>query len=309
MRRSAPSAIRHGILNIDKPVGLTSHDVVGLVRRAAGERHVGHAGALDPLASGVLVVCLGAACRVVPEIQAMPKTYQATVCLGVATTTYDAEGAITHRGDVSAVRRDEVLGVLEGFRGTGWQTPPMYSALKRDGRPLYELARAGREVDRSPRRITVYELELTAWRPPHIDLQLTVSRGTYVRALAHDIGQALGVGAYLSQLTRIAIGPFRLVDAQSPDAVARAFREGRGSGLLQPLDVALTAYPAAALSPEQVQRVRHGQAVQLGSVGAERVRAYGDDGALVAILRRHPEEDEWRPERVFRPREEGNREP
>ncbi len=299
MSRPSPDCTWHGILNIDKPVGLTSHDVVSAVRRAADQRRVGHAGTLDPLADGVLLVCLGAACRVVTELQNMTKRYRATLRLGMTTTTFDAEGEVTAQADASGVSRQQFLTVLEGFRGTIWQTPPMYSALKRAGRPLYELARDGLEVARQARQVTVHDLELAVWNPPLVELRMTVSRGTYVRVLAHDIGQAMRVGAHLTQLTRTAIGPFQLGEAHALAEVEQAFREGWGSKLLHPIDAALTAYPVAVLSAKEVLQARCGQGLQLPNVEGDRLRAYDHAGALVAVLRRRADASLWFPERVF----------
>lgn len=300
MSRKPTNSSRHGILNIDKPVGLTSHDVVRAVRRAAGQQRVGHAGTLDPLASGVLVVCLGSATRVIQEVMDSPKAYRAVVRLGVATATYDAEGPVTAETDIGTLRRADLEAVLDRFRGPILQVPPRHSALKYHGRPLYELARAGHDVPLRPRPVTIRQLSLVDWSPPDAVLELTVSRGAYVRSLAHDIGQALGVGAHLASLVRTAVGPFDLSEAHPLAEVERAFAEGWERRLLLPIDTVLTAYPAAVLSPAQVAAVRNGQRLALpNKPNAQRLRAYDQHGQLVAILRWQGSSESWQPERVF----------
>jgi tRNA pseudouridine55 synthase len=290
----------HGILNVDKPPGPTSYDVVRAVRRAANERRVGHAGTLDPLASGVLVVCLGAATRVIEEIQAGRKEYEARVRFGETTTTYDAEGSVVGRTNAGHLTREGVEEALLRFRGEIAQTPPMHSALKHGGRPLYELARAGVEVERAPRSVTVYALELASWQPPEAVLAMTVSRGTYVRSLAHDLGEAVGVGAHLVGLVRTAVGPFRLEDADPPERIVAAFEEGWADQLIYALDEPLKEYPAAILSATEEEAVRSGRRIALGDeTEGGRLRAYAPSGTLVAVLAWHEESASWQPERVF----------
>ncbi|OGO42487.1 MAG: tRNA pseudouridine(55) synthase TruB, partial [Chloroflexi bacterium RBG_16_57_9] len=229
---------KSGILNIDKPAGMTSHDVVAAVRRAAQEQRVGHAGTLDPMATGVLLVCIGSATRIIEHLQAHPKTYRADIRLGMATDTYDAEGQVTYESPSFNVDRDQVEEALAGFRGIIQQVPPMYSALKRDGRPLYELARAGIEVEREPRTVEIFRLEITHWAPPVVQVEVQCSKGTYIRSLAHDLGQKLGVGGHLSGLVRLASGRFTLDRAESLTSVEDSFKNDFWMYLLHPLDEA-----------------------------------------------------------------------
>ncbi|MFW5942793.1 MAG: tRNA pseudouridine(55) synthase TruB, partial [Chloroflexota bacterium] len=196
-----------GLLNVDKPLHLTSHDVVARVRRLCDTRRVGHAGTLDPLASGVLVLAVGRATRLLEYVVGQPKEYQARVRLGQETNTYDGEGEITAQRPVPVTRAD-VEQALQQFRGDIAQIPPMYSALKKGGKRLYELARQGKEVEREARRVTIYDLEILTWDRPVLTVRVRCSTGTYIRSLAHDLGQALGTGAYLSGLRRTAIGAF-----------------------------------------------------------------------------------------------------
>ncbi len=293
-----------GILNLNKPRGPTSHDVVERVRALTGVRRVGHAGTLDPLATGVLLVCLGQATRVAEYLMAGQKVYRARVRLGVTTDTYDAEGRVVAEAPVT-VSREQVEETLARFRGPILQTPPMYSALKRAGVPLHRLARRGVEAQREPRPVEVLQLELSAWQPPECTLEVTCSPGTYVRVLVHDLGQALGCGAHLTALTRLASGEFRLEEAITLDAFAQAVAEGRWPDLLHPLDAALTRFPALQLDAEGARRLCSGQAItpphSLPSGGEERgiARAYGPKGAFLALVAYDPNVGVWRPHKVF----------
>ena len=190
-----------GILNLNKPIGCTSFDMVKRIRRLSGEKKVGHGGTLDPLASGVLPICLGRATRVSEFLADSSKTYRAVVTFGAATDTYDAEGKVTEEKDASHLTREIVEESLGPFRGIIMQEPPMYSALKHEGKRLYELAREGITVDRPKRETAVHKLEIISWDPPHATIYVDCGRGTYVRSLAHDIGQDLEVGAHLTELS------------------------------------------------------------------------------------------------------------
>ncbi len=291
-----------GILNINKPRGLTSHDVVDRVRRLARQRRVGHAGTLDPLATGVLLVCLGSATRLAEFLMDSPKHYRAHVRLGITTDTYDAEGAIVSQRPVE-VGREEIERALERFRGPILQVPPMFSALKRDGRPLYRLARRGEAVERTPRPVEIYRLDVVDWSPPDLVLEVLCSPGTYIRSLAHDLGEALGCGAYLAGLTRLASGDFRLEDAVDLDALTRE----RLPDLLLPPDAALRQFPAFHLTAAEARSVGHGQSIpdRWGQGGRESprpplARAYGPDGAFLAVLEYLPGQGVWHPRKVLR---------
>ena len=286
-----------GILNLDKPQGWTSHDVVDRVRAVVGQRRVGHAGTLDPLATGVLLVCLGLATRVAEYLMASRKVYRARVRLGVATDTYDADGQVVEQRAVQ-VDREAVEAALGGFRGPLLQVPPMYSALKRDGQPLHRLARRGVTVERDPRPVEVYRLEMVMWEPPELSLEVTCSPGTYVRALAHDLGQALGCGAHLAGLVRLASGAFRVEDALPLDGLTA---ESLRSALL-PVDAALQDYPALHLDEAGARAVRSGRAVDgPPAQGTELARAYGPDGTFLAVLSYRPSGKCWHPSKVFCP--------
>ena len=293
-----------GILNLDKPRGPTSHDIVARVRALTGIRRVGHAGTLDPLATGVLLVCVGRATRVAEYLMAGRKVYRARVRLGITTDTYDAEGRVVAEAPVE-VNRAQVEAALAQFRGSIAQLPPMYSAVKHKGTPLHRLARRGAEVQREPRQVEIFRLELTAWEPPECTLEVTCSPGTYVRALAHDLGQALGCGAHVSGLIRLASGDFYLEDTVTLEELAQAAAKGCWPDLLHPIDVALTRFPALHLDADAARRLCSGQAVEMrecGGVGAdaELVRVYGPDGGFLALAAYDQETGLWRPRKVFR---------
>ena len=290
-----------GILNLDKPRGPTSHDIVELVRALTGVRRVGHAGTLDPLATGVLLVCTGRATRVAEYLVAGRKKYRAHVRLGIATDTFDAEGKVVSETEVT-VDRAEIEAALSGFRGTIEQLPPMFSAVKHQGTPLHRLARRGEEVERKPRDVDVYELRLTVWDPPGCTLELTCSPGTYVRALAHDLGQSLGCGASLAALTRLASGSFRLEDAISVQEFSQAAAAGHWTELLLPMDTALSHMLALTLENDEAHRICAGQAVPgTAPEGSQEglARAYGADGTFLAIVAFDPASNTWKPRKVF----------
>jgi tRNA pseudouridine55 synthase len=201
------------VLIVDKPSGITSHDVVARVRRALGTRRVGHAGTLDPLATGVLVVLVGKATRLSAFLMDTTKRYAGRIVLGVSTDTQDAEGRVLSRRPVAGIDIDDVRRVFEEFTGVIEQVPPMTSALKRDGTPLYELARKGVEVKREPRRVTIESFEVLAYEPPEIEFDMVCSRGTYVRTVAADVGERLGCGAHLGELRRTRVGRFAMEEA------------------------------------------------------------------------------------------------
>ncbi len=295
-----------GILNLDKPRGPTSHDVVERVRALTGVRQVGHAGTLDPLATGVLLVCVGRATRLAEYLLAGHKVYRATLRLGIVTDTYDAEGTVVAEFPVR-VGRAEVEGALASFRGPLEQQPPLYSAVKHAGTPLHKYARRGLEVPRVPRRVEVYTLTLVEWRPPECVLDVECSSGTYVRALAHDLGQTLGCGAHLTALERLASGEFRLEDALSLSELERAAQEGHWREYLLPLDRAVARLPVLHLDREDAQDLCTGRAVAapagqpvpVPAEGEPLARAYGPGGAFLAVVAYDAAHGLWRPRKVF----------
>ncbi|HEV8489018.1 MAG TPA: tRNA pseudouridine(55) synthase TruB [Candidatus Limnocylindrales bacterium] len=283
-----------GILVVAKPPGPTSHDVVALVRRLAATKRVGHGGTLDPFASGVLPVFLGRATRVVEYHLGDRKEYRATVCFGATSTTDDLEGTLEPVAG-PPVTPEAVEAALPAFRGRITQTPPVYSAVKIGGRRAYALARAGQAVELSPREVEIERIAVVEWdgsdpdRPVAI-VDVVCSAGTYIRALARDLGVAVGSGAYLGGLTRTASGPFRLVGAVALGDVRSAAAEGpdRLAALLRPIDAGLEDLPAIVLPESDVPAIARGQIVRapagVRELGADRpIRMFDRDGSLVGF--------------------------
>lgn len=284
-----------GFLNIDKPLGMSSHDVVARVRRGLKIKKVGHAGTLDPLATGVLILCLGGATRLSEYVMRSTKTYKATLHLGVATTTYDAEGDIVSQQDVSHINRAMLEGSLGDFLGDIEQIPPMYSAVKQGGKKLYALARAGEVVERPARPVRIDSLRILEWSLPEVLIEVRCSAGTYIRSLAHDLGDALGVGAHLSGLVRECSGAFTLAEAATLDAVLNA--EDWQSYLVSPRS-ALASMPELELDSLAADHVKHGRVIEDSAAeNGALVQAYGPDDTFLAILR--GEDGYWRPQKVF----------
>ncbi len=293
----------NGILNINKPAGWTSHDVVAKVRRLLGQREVGHAGTLDPLATGVLLVCAGQATRVSEYLMAGRKVYRAVVRLGVTTDTYDADGEITSRSPVPALSREDILAALAPFIGALLQRPPAYSAIKQEGVPAYRKARRGETVELTPRPVTIHRMELVDWGAVDwetLTLEVICDPGTYIRSLAHDIGQALGCGATLAQLTRLRSGQFAVEDAVTLDALAEAARTGDLARHLHPLRAALYDLTAVPVDAAASQRLIYGQALPC-PVTPQTATGYAleADGTVRAILTYDAAASLWRPHKVF----------
>jgi tRNA pseudouridine55 synthase len=283
-----------GFFNIDKPHNITSHDVVAQIRRKLRIKKVGHAGTLDPLATGVLVVCLGDATRLSEYVMATKKVYEAQIRLGVETTTYDAEGKITEQHDVSSITRQHIEQVLPRFRGVIDQLPPAFSAIKKDGRKLYQLARSGQHVEREPRQVEIFELGFIDWQSPTLTLRVECGPGTYIRSLAHDIGVDLRVGGHLTGLRRTQSGNFSIQDAIPLNALLGA---DQPEDLIVPPDEALQHMPAIELDASQVEAVFQGRPVDYAMNSSELGRGYAPDGRLIAILR--PDGKLTRPHKVF----------
>ena len=247
-----------GILNLDKPRGMTSHDVVAAVRRRIGLRAVGHTGTLDPNASGVLLLCLGRATKFAQFFEGLEKTYWTVMRLGSCTDTQDATGTVTQQCVVPPLPASQVQGVLQRFTGVVLQTPPMYSAVKYRGKRLYRLARQGQVVPRQPRRIFVRQLDLLDRRGPLLTLRVVCSKGTYIRTLCEDIGLALGCGAYMVQLQRCRIGAFSLHQARSLEQLGRQARGDTPDRLCLPLAEALSFLPPLSLTACQHRTLQTG---------------------------------------------------
>jgi len=292
-----------GFLVVDKPSGMTSHDVVDRARRWLGTRRIGHLGTLDPQATGVLPLAVREATKLVPFLQDGAKAYVGTVRFGVETDTLDGEGKVLREHEGKLPTRAEVEAALAPFRGDIEQIPPMFSAVKQGGVPLHRLARKGELVERPPKKVRIDRLELVRFEEPYAELAVECSAGTYVRALAADLGERLGCGGYLYELRRMRSGPFLIADATPLDALDEAADQGKIDERLVPparaLDIA-----SWELSEAAVARVRNGGDVSPGTslraAPGDRVAGVDAEGRLVAILELRPDRRLW-PVRVLRP--------
>lgn len=272
-----------GVLLLDKPYAVTSNAALQTARRLLSAQKAGHTGTLDPLASGLLAITFGEATKFSADLLLADKTYEAKIGLGHTTTTGDLEGEFVSEVEVTVTVAD-IEAVLEKFRGDIMQTPPMFSALKRDGKTLYDLARDGVTIDLEPRQVHVAELEMLAFEDNTLTVRVTCSKGTYIRVLAEDIGKALGCGAHLQALRRTAVGTLRLTDAVELQALRDMSPEQRVAQL-KPLDALMQTLPAVHLTDEQTTRFCHGQRLALGLKTCDRVRVYGPDEKMVGTAR------------------------
>jgi tRNA pseudouridine55 synthase len=288
-----------GVLVVDKPIGLTSHDVVQIIRRGTNIRRAGHTGTLDPRASGVLVILVGPAVRLSEYVSASDKRYQATIRLGSSTDTYDSEGTITATRPVEDLSEDRFYDILQTFVGEIEQVPPPYSAVKVKGRKAYEMARQGEEVDLEPRTIQVYSLDILEWAPPEVVIDVYCSSGTYVRSLANDLGKSLGTGAHLIGLRRTKSGRFTLRDAVPLRRLKESFDAGDWYKYLIPAADALGDWPMVELDADQVELIRHGHRVPAEPEASGWARGISQQGDLVALLQLDEESGEWQPRKVF----------
>lgn len=257
----------HGLLLIDKPCGMTSHDVVSRVRRICKTRKVGHAGTLDPLATGVLPVAIGRGTKVLQFLLAADKSYRATLCLGISTDTLDSEGEVVDRKELPNDSLERLQRVVSDFIGQVEQVPPMYSALKKDGVPLYKLARQGKTVEREPRTVEISRLEVLSVDLPFVEIEVDCSKGTYIRTLAQDLGNAIGCGAHITQLRRLRSGPFSIDECISLETLSEA-ADNPQQGLLT-IERALCDYPAAKLSERAAKSLSYGVPPSLSDVVIE----------------------------------------
>jgi tRNA pseudouridine55 synthase len=295
-----------GILNINKPWGETSFSIVALVKRLIGERRVGHAGTLDPAATGVLPVCFGQGTRVTQFLMDSTKCYRAQIELGVTTDTYDAWGKVISRKAPCHISQEQLISALAPLMGDVQQTPPMYSAVKYRGRRLYELARCGIDVSRVSRPAKIHSLQLIDWQPPGITIEVVCGKGTYIRSLAHDLGQALGCGAMLKSLVRLKCGPFFIGDAVSVAQLEDAVHYRYWRHLIYPIDTVLLHWAAVVVGYATSVAISNGRPVTIAldsnlkpvSVD-DHCRAYTADGCFLGVLRFNRETGQWQPEKVF----------
>lgn len=275
--------MRSGILLLDKPMGLSSNAALQKTRRMLRADKAGHVGSLDPLATGMLPICLGEATKIAGDILAGRKLYRFTVALGARTATGDTEGAVVETAPVPPVNKQSLEGVLKAFHGAQTQIPPMYSALKRDGQPLYKLARAGIEVERAARPIEIFSLSLLESSASNLDLEVLCSKGTYVRTLAEDIAKALGTCGHVASLRRVYVEPFGEMPMETLESISGALEAGSLPNIL-PIDAPLQHMAAVALDLKASEKILHGQAVHAAGYGAAgRVRLYDFAGTFMGI--------------------------
>lgn len=299
---SPPESPRSGIIAIDKPAGWTSFDVVARVRRLVGQKRVGHAGTLDPSATGVLPVCIGQATRVVEYLGDSGKAYRATIAFGVETDTYDAEGAVIATREVpDTLDRAVIAALLPAFIGDIQQVPPRFSALKRDGKRMYDLARAGVEFTPEPRTVRIISLTIIDWQPPLLTLDVECGKGTYIRSLAHDLGASFGTGASLAALVRTRVGAFTHNMCVTLDQLAAHLVAGTWDEFVYAPDEAVLSLDAAIFAAEHELRINQGKMLALPATEgspATVLRAYSTDGRFLALLERTSTVD-WHPAKVF----------
>ncbi len=293
-----PNDTMSGVLVVDKPVGMTSHEVVQIIRHGTNIRRAGHTGTLDPRASGVLVILIGPAVRLSEYVSASDKRYQAVIRLGANTDTYDSDGQVTKTNPVE-VTEEQFETELKKFIGEIEQTPPPYSAIKMQGRPAYEMAREGEEVEMQPRIINVYSLDVIEWAPPEVTVDVHCSSGTYVRSLAYELGEKLGSGAMLTGLRRTKSGRFTLKDAVPLRKLIESFDNNSWYKFVIPAAEALADWSALTLNNEQVEAIRHGHRISGEGKAGEMVRGITEQGELVALLEFDETTKEFQPRKVF----------
>ena len=278
-----------GVLNINKPSGMTSHDVVEHVRRILHERRIGHTGTLDPMATGVLVLCVGKATRIAQYLEAGEKEYKAVMRLGVTTDTLDAEGRILETNSYSPPDVPKINEVMQGFTGSIMQRPPAYSAIKVAGVPSYKLAREGKAEPLKPRQVMIYRIDLTEYEDPLVSLTVRCSKGVYIRTLCSEIGAALGMGAHLAGLERTRSGHFRIDHALTLDELQNMTTAGNVAQALMSIDDALLTFPSIPISEAETVRVLHGNQIScpasLADISSDLVRLHSPAGTLLALAR------------------------
>tara|TARA_Y100001960_G_scaffold211897_1_gene221182 strand:- start:9651 stop:10574 length:924 start_codon:yes stop_codon:yes gene_type:complete len=294
----------NGIINVHKPPGITSMDIIRRIRKAAGLRRVGHSGTLDPLASGVMVVALGPATRLLEYITDADKTYNATIELGKSTDTYDGEGMVTDVVPDLSVNEFDIQSSIEALKGSQSQIPPMHSAIKVKGVRLYELARKGISIDRSPRSVVLYDASISNFELPDIKLDIKCSKGFYVRTFANDLGIHLGTGAYLKKLVRTSIGDFKIIDSSCLDLVEEELTNHRWKTVVQNMETALDPIQKLHLTADETAKVQNGISIPVEPhINVETMQpismALRSDGSMLAIMRLNEEESIWHPEKVF----------
>lgn len=287
-----------GLIVVDKPAGPTSHDVVAQIRRATGVSKVGHTGTLDPAATGVLILCLGKATRLSEYLTASDKRYLAEIHFGKVTTTYDGDGEVVEETG-QAPSREAIESSLPQFLGEVQQRPPAYSAIKVEGVRAYRMARAGQSPDLPARTVSIHELTIKNFDPPVLRLEVACSAGTYIRSLAHDLGQALGVGGTLAGLRRLQSGAFDLSDAVPLSDLLRSIEAGDWERFLLDPAAGLPSIPRVRLSDEDLEEIQHGRSIAADGNAIGMALAVDGAARLIAVLQAQSDGDQWHPSKVF----------
>ena len=294
----------HGIINVYKEKGYTSHDVVAKLRGIAGQKKIGHTGTLDPDAEGVLPVCLGKATKVCELLTDKDKTYRAVLFLGQTTDTQDASGTVLETSDVSNLNEAQVTEAVQSFAGEYAQIPPMYSALKVGGKKLYELAREGKTVERKARNVMIHSIKILRVDLPRVEMEVSCSKGTYIRTLCHDIGEKLGVGGCMESLLRVQVGRFVLADSLRLSEIQKAKEDENLEKILQPIDSVFEQYRAVRIRPDQEKRLQNGNSFRKPDRlqnydDQEMVRVYDSNGHFAAVYRYVEKDHEFRIVKMF----------
>lgn len=274
-----------GVIVVNKPLGKTSHDIVGIIRRLSGIRRVGHTGTLDPMATGVLPVCIGKATKAADMLTFSDKTYRAQMILGMMTDTQDAEGQVLTECPVTCTQ-EQIQQAVKQFIGQIEQIPPMYSAIKQNGKKLYELARAGIEVERKKRRVTICRIDIVQidMQQGSVTIDVECSKGTYIRALCEDIGMALGCGAYMNRLQRLKSAGFSIEESHTVEELYRRAEEGTLSEILVPTDQLFERYPKLTVDRRQEKQIKNGVQIRFrGLIEEQNYRIYNEGGEFLAI--------------------------
>lgn len=288
----------HGVFLLDKPAGRTSNQALQDVKRLFSARKAGHTGSLDPFATGMLPICLGEATKTAGFMLDADKSYIATARFGTATSTGDTEGEVLREEAVPDLSEADIQSVLADFEGVIEQVPPMYSALKHEGKPLYQLAREGREVAREARKVTIHSLVIESWNSPRLTFRVQCSKGTYVRTLGEDLAKALGSCAHLESLRRLSVTPFDPDAMVTLDVLVEARDSGRHMDLLLPIDAGLGHWPRAEITEGQAARFCHGNAVIVDGQQPGMVRVYQQDGGILGIGETRDDNQTY-PKRLF----------
>lgn len=282
----------HGVLNINKEKGFTSHDVVAKLRGIVGQKKIGHTGTLDPDATGVLPVCLGKATKLCDMLTDKDKTYETVMLLGKTTDTQDISGEVLSEGNWESIDENSVMKCIQEFVGDYMQIPPMYSALKVNGKKLYELAREGIEIERKARPVVIHEIKIIEINLPRVRMEVSCSKGTYIRTLCHDIGQKLGCGACMEELVRTKVSRFTLAESMTLEDVERLKEAGRLDEILVPIDAMFSEYEAITLKNEFVSFAYNGNMFlpkhiceRITLDDGKRVRVYDEGGTFIAIYK------------------------